>query len=219
MEPELWDPVTGNIMPASGWEIKNGRTYIDLPLEANASVFVVFRVKTFLTKRAPVKAVITSQIELKDKWSLAFDKSYGGPATTISLDSLKSWTSFNDERVKYYSGTATYKRNVQWTTTNLSGKVFLGMSDVGNIATVRVNGKDCGTVWTAPYKVDISSAIKKGNNLIEIRVTNTWANRLIGDSMSPQKEKITWTTAPFRLKDKPLLKAGLTGKVFIETVQ
>jgi hypothetical protein len=219
MEPELWDPVTGNITQASGWEIKNGRTYIRLTLEANASVFVLFRAKTSMAKTAPAKTASKTQIELKGKWSLAFDKSYGGPATAIKLDSLKSWTNFNDERVKYYSGTATYKRNVQWTTTNVAGKVFLVMSNVDNIATVSVNGKDCGTVWTAPYKVDISSAIKKGNNTIEIRVTNTWANRLIGDSMSPQKEKITWTTAPFRLKDKPLLKAGLSGTVFIETVQ
>ena len=77
-----------------------------------------------------------------------------------------------------------------------------------------VNGIDCGTAWTYPYRVDISKALKPGMNKIRIEVSNTWANRLIGDTLS-QEKRITWTNAPFRLAGKPLLPAGLTGPVRI----
>ncbi len=74
---------------------------------------------------------------------------------------------------------------------------------------------DCGTLWTPPYSLDISRAVKTGENKIEIEVTNTWHNRLVGDALLPTEKRITWTTAPFRLKDKPLLPAGLVGNVKI----
>jgi hypothetical protein len=80
---------------------------------------------------------------------------------------------------------------------------------------VYVNGIDCGVIWTAPYHVDISKAIRPGKNDLRIEVTNTWFNRLKGDLLLPEKERITWTNAPFWTKDKPLLPAGLLGPVLI----
>ena len=82
-----------------------------------------------------------------------------------------------------------------------------------NIATVKVNGVDCGTIWTPPYQLDISAVLKEGTNLIEIDVTNTWHNRLIADAQLPPHQRLTFTTAPFRLQGKPLQPAGLTGAV------
>ena len=86
-----------------------------------------------------------------------------------------------------------------------------------NIATVKVNGKDCGTVWTKPYQANILKAIREGENQIEIEVTNTWHNRLIGDSYLPIGKRSTFTTAPFRLSGKPLEPAGIVGGVEIMT--
>ena len=86
---------------------------------------------------------------------------------------------------------------------------------VNNLASINLNGKECGVVWTYPYRINISEAIKKGDNLLEIKITNTWANRLIVDQKLPEKDRLTWTTAPFRLKDEPLLKAGLLGDIKI----
>ncbi|MNG29003.1 hypothetical protein D3C85_1591910 [compost metagenome] len=83
------------------------------------------------------------------------------------------------------------------------------------MAEVSINGKDCGTLWTFPFKTDISQALQKGKNTIIIKITNTWANRLIGDQKLPKEERLTWTTAPFRLEGNPLLKAGLLGPVYI----
>jgi hypothetical protein len=91
----------------------------------------------------------------------------------------------------------------------------LDLGTIANIAEVSVNGKDCGTLWTYPYKVDISDALKKGKNTIVIKITNTWANRLMGDQKLDKKDRLTWTTAPFRLEGEPLLKAGLIGPVTI----
>ena len=89
----------------------------------------------------------------------------------------------------------------------------LWIDSVYNIATVKINGINCGTLWTYPYVLDISKAVKSGENKIEIEVTNTWHNRLIGDNLLPPGKRITWTTAPFRLKDKPLLPAGIIGEI------
>lgn len=89
------------------------------------------------------------------------------------------------------------------------------MSDLHDIATVKVNGIDCGTIWTKPYELDISKAVKEGVNTIEIAVTNTWHNRLIGDHLLPENKRITFTTAPFRLEGKALQPSGLVGDVTI----
>ena len=117
-------------------------------------------------------------------------------------------------KIKYYSGTAIYKKELVWKG-KTTDKIWLDLGTIANIAEVSVNGKDCGTLWTFPYKVDISEALKKGKNTIEIKITNTWANRLIGDQKLPKEERLTWTTAPFRLEGNPLLKAGLLGPVTI----
>ena len=91
----------------------------------------------------------------------------------------------------------------------------MDLGDIANIADVRLNGKNCGIVWTYPYRLEISEALKTGKNTLEIKVTNTWANRLIGDHKLPENERLTWTTAPFRLEGNDLVKAGLLGPVNI----
>jgi hypothetical protein len=91
--------------------------------------------------------------------------------------------------------------------------VNLSLDSIFNIATVKVNNIDCGTIWTKPYTIDITKALRDGENEIRIEVSNTWANRLIGDQYLPEEKRITKTTAPFRLKNKPLLPAGIIGGV------
>ncbi len=102
---------------------------------------------------------------------------------------------------------------------NFSQNKFVSVNiqaeSIYNIATIKVNGINCGTLWTRPYSLDITQAIKQGENKIEIEVINTWHNRLIDDNLLPPEKRITSTTAPFRLKDKPLQPAGLVGNVKI----
>jgi hypothetical protein len=85
-----------------------------------------------------------------------------------------------------------------------------------NIAEVILNGQRCGIAWTPPYRLEISDHLRKGENHLEIRVSNTWANRIIRDHDLPEEQKVTWTTAPYRLGGRPLLESGLMGPVTIE---
>lgn len=150
---------------------------------------------------------------LKEAWAVQFDKNFGGPAKPIVFDRLEDWSTNANPEIKYYSGTASYSQVLNWD--GNSASVYLDLGKVDNIAEVYVNGIDCGAAWTYPYRVDISKALKPGVNKIRIEVSNTWANRLIGDNALPQEKRITWTNAPFRLDAKPLLPAGLLGPVRI----
>ena len=213
-QPSLWDAVTGEISHCSEWHQENGRTHLSLTLDANASVFVVFETGM---KGAIANTTNPGHIRmLNTGWQVQFDTAFGGPSKPVVFDTLKSWTSFADANIKYYSGTALYRNSFEWTVPAVKKNIWLSFNEVANMATVKINGRDCGTLWTPPYRLDISDAVKPGINTIEIQVANTWANRLMGDNLLPEKDRITWTTAPFRLKDKPLLKAGILGNISLQ---
>jgi len=89
---------------------------------------------------------------------------------------------------------------------------------VKNLAEVVLNGKSLGIVWKTPFRVDLTGALKQGENKLEIRVTNLWVNRLIGDQQPGVKEKITYTTMPFYKADSPLKPSGLLGPVKVVSV-
>ena len=78
-------------------------------------------------------------------------------------------------------------------------RVFLDLGRVMNLAAVTVNGQTLGVLWHPPYRLDITAALKPGANSLEIAVTNTWHNRLIGDEQQPAD--VTWGRKP-RSKEK-----------------
>ena len=80
------------------------------------------------------------------------------------------------------------------------------------MARVRVNGTDCGVVWTAPWRVDISRAVKGTANTLEIEVANLWPNRMIGDAATPDRKFTQTTYRPYKADDA-LLSSGLLGPV------
>lgn len=204
-----FDPVKGSF--AEGIFPRNDS--FECKLNPGASTFFVFRNNRFFSlSEKPFLAGERTELVLPAKaWHIQFDKNYGGPDQPLQFDAFNSWTTSVDTAVKFYSGTAVYTTGFAW---NETGKnVSLQIDSVYNIATIKVNGIDCGTVWTYPYSVNITKALKPGNNTIEIAVTNTWHNRLIADELVAPAKRVTWTTAPFRLKDKPLLPAGIVGEV------
>jgi hypothetical protein len=153
---------------------------------------------------------------LEGNWEVKFDPSYGGLEKPVHFEKLTDWSQSLDEKIKYYSGTASYKKSFEWAAeTDSTQAVWIDLEEVNNLAEVTLNGINCGVVWTAPFRLDISKALKKGTNELEISVTNTWANRLIGDNKLPEEKRITWTTAAYRLDGQPLLPAGLLGPVHI----
>ncbi|MBO9595515.1 MAG: DNA-binding protein [Niabella sp.] len=215
--PELLDAVSGMVTHAENWHRKGARTVVDMELEPNASVFVHFK-KTPASQSSPEKQslpVTNVPAILTDGWKVQFDPAFGGPAKEISMGTLRLWNTFDEPGIKYYSGTAVYKNQFVWNEASSDKPVWLKLDSLYNLASVTVNGVPCGAIWTHPFRVDISKAVKKGSNTLEIAVTNTWANRLAGDQQLPEGRRITWTTAPIRLQDKPLLPAGLKGSVQI----
>lgn len=206
---------------ADQWVVAQGRTALSITLAPGQSIFVVFQRKTTQvgTKEDRTKGRVPRQLlaEIPGDWRVQFDTAYGGPATPVLFSQLVTWDQHPNDAIRYYSGRAVYSH--QFSIPPITGHqpVYLTIDSIFNLATVRINGVDCGTLWTQPYRLDISKALRPGQNKIQIEVSNTWANRLIGDMRLPEHQRITWTTAPLSiLEGKPLLKAGLEGRVRIE---
>ena len=215
-QPELWRADSGSVQRAS-FTTANGQISVPLHLEAWGTVFVVFRTPTTATRyTAPVsrEAVLET---LSGPWTVSFPPNWGAPST-ITLPSLTSWSDSTEAGVKYFSGTGTYTRTVPIPASALgSGShIFLDLGDVRNLATITVNGTALGVAWHAPYRMDITRALKPGSNSIAIAVTNAWVNRMIGD-LQPGAAQYTFTDVkPYRA-NSPLLPSGLLGPVRLLT--
>ena len=218
--PEIWDPVTGEITKARTWRSENGRTVLIVALEAAESVLVVFREKTTETvvNGGVNRRVLKAVAELRGGWTVAFEKRPAAPGAPVYAETLFDWSKHADAAVRHFSGTAQYKRTFTFSSAAARGKrVWLDLGEVANLAEVYVNGVNCGVAWTPPYRVEITRALKDGDNELRVAVTNTWANRLIGDADLPEAERVTWTIAKISMKGRPLLKAGLLGPVRLMT--
>jgi hypothetical protein len=148
---------------------------------------------------------------IKGPWMVGFDTAYSGSAAPVRSDSLFDWSRSWDSTIRYYSGTAIY--TTSFTVGRKSERAYIDLGVVDNIATVFVNGVECGTVWTG-NRVEITGALLRGENQLKILVTNTWANRLTGDQRLPEGQRRTWTTSPWK-GDGSLLPAGLLGPVYL----
>ena len=117
--------------------------------------------------------------------------------------------------MKYFSGTATYTKTIEapaeWFATG--AKMVLDLGSVKHIAEVTVNGKSAGVLWKPPFRADVTGALKPGANTVQIKVTNLWANRLIGDQQPNATKKHAWTSLNVLRADSPLLPSGLLGPV------
>jgi hypothetical protein len=178
-------------------------------------------------------------LEIDGPWQLSFPPDCGAPQQ-VTLDKLISWTEHADAGVKYFSGTATYSTTFTWDnlTFLLFDRVILDLGRLKNFAKVRLNGKSFPVLWKPPYRLDITRDIQKGENELQIEVTNLWPNRLIGDEQLPDdrewqgsrlKEwpqwlldgkpsptgRFTFTTWRHWQKDDALLPSGLLGPVQI----
>jgi len=196
-QPELWHPETGKIMDLPVFKgTDDGRMEVPLRLGPTESVFVVFR-------RSIQKSVDSSQVmgrrsernwaefkpvqELAGPWEVAFESKWGGPAAPVTFEGLTDWRSNAVEGIKYYSGTAVYRKEftVEPAVCSLPS-VALDLGRVEIMADVKLNGKDLGTLWKAPYRIDVTGLLKPEKNTVEVGVVNLWCNRLIGDQQLPE---------------------------------
>ena len=213
--PEFWHADTG-VVENAPYRTENGRTIVPLRLAPNDAVFVVFRKAAAAPSRTIARPVETKLTTVEGSWEVVFQPNRGAP-NSATLPALASWHENSDPGVKYFSGTGTYWKTIvapaDWFRTG--AKLILDLGDVKNIAEVTVNGKEFGTVVFPPFRVDVTSALKPGSNWLQIKVTNLWVNRLIGDQQPNVTQKITFTAAsPYRA-DSPLLPSGLIGPVQI----
>jgi hypothetical protein len=129
-------------------------------------------------------------IDLVGPWTVRFQAGRGAPESA-TFEQLTAWDKHADPRIRYFSGTATYTKTFEVDAAQVGQPVRLALGEVKYIAHVVCNGRDLGTVWTAPWTADLSSAIRAGQNQLEVRVTNVWVNRLIGDAGLPPAERVT----------------------------
>lgn len=213
--PELWHADTGK-MEAASYRIAASRTTVPLRLGPSDAVFVMFRRNANAVSRSIPPPIETTVAGIEGPWKVQFQPGRGAPPE-VSLGKLVSWTLSNDLGVKYFSGTATYSKSVQapanWFSTG--AQLWLDLGDVKNLAEISVNGKSVGIVWKPPFRVDVTGIMKPGTNTLEIKVTNLWVNRLIGDQQPDATKKYTSTTQKFYSADSPLLPSGLLGPVRI----
>ena len=222
--PEIWNAVDGSIAKAQTWrKTADGRISVSLELPKNGSVFVVFRKNSDAPNPDAFKP--TKQLEISGKWTVSFRENRGAPAS-IALEKLVPLNEYPDFGVRHFSGTARYCNT--FTLDNVPQRARLDLPEVNYIAEVYINGQKCATLWTYPYSCDISKFLKKGENKIEIDITNTWYNRCVGDAAAPDGKRIT--SGNFKIvhgarngmsiftgfaADDPLMRAGLVGKVVV----
>ncbi len=181
--------------------------------------------------------------EISGEWQLSFPPNWGAPAS-VTLASLISWPQHTNDGVRYFSGTATYEKELQISADRLATgcELWLDLGAVKNFAEVSLNGHDLGVLWKPPFRVNVTTVAQAGSNKLVVKVTNLWPNRLIGDEqLPPDREwngqelkawpqwlldgkpsptgRLTFTTWHHWMKDSPLLESGLLGPVTLRNAE
>ena len=159
----------------------------------------------------------TRAVRLERGWSLAFPPGWEAPAS-LALDPLQPWSELRDPATRAFSGSATYRTLFRLDPLQPEERVVLDLGRVGDIAAVRLNGRDVAVRWTAPFRVDLTAASQAGDNELEVTVTNTWHNRLAYEAGRPEAERKTWTFNPPNAH-APREFAGLGGPVYLRIGQ
>lgn len=230
---EIWDPVTGKMMRAITSNDERGVKAIDLSLEGHQSCFIVFsNHKTNLPVYSDKHATVKSSTDISSDWTVRFDPKWGGPEE-VAFKSLLDWKDSEDERIRYYSGSAFYHRAF-CLDFDKNDNIIVEFESIHNIAAIRINGKYVTTLWTSPWKADITDYVTEGENEIEIEVANLWVNRLIKDMSIEENNhvpgewqpwlfnegerncsRLSYATFDHYRADSPLVNSGIIGKVNI----
>ncbi|MDR0336068.1 MAG: hypothetical protein LBI18_03160, partial [Planctomycetaceae bacterium] len=220
-EPELWDPLTGEIKKAKAFTQEKNRTLIPLEFAPCGSVFVVFRDKIDSTVQGIGQSnsvTFDKTLEIPASWHVRFDPEWGGLPEPVEFKKLESWTKHDHPAIRYYSGLATYSQEIDLEFKQ-GQRIFLEVDNVHELAEVKINNQSCGTIWASPFRVEITSACQLGKNRIEIEVANHWANRIIGDAAKPENERRTRTNIQRLTPETKLVESGLIGSVKILLTQ
>lgn len=203
---QLWNTVTGKRFSLPILKSDSKSTSIKLHLHPRESYFVVITDKE---EQLPPISWFTSKDKterIEGPWQVYFDKKFGGPGN-VTFDNLSDWTTNTDPCIKYYSGTAIYKKTISTHTTG--NKVYIDLDNPGFIARVFVNSQDAGVVWCSPWKLEITPYLIDGENNIEIHVANSLMNRMIYDASLKESERITYSYPQIATPNDRLEPSGL----------
>ena len=151
---------------------------------------------------------------LAGPWNVSFPEGWGMPGQ-MTIDALEPWKELGTTlEAKAFSGTADYTIDFTLDKVDEGSIVVLDLGRVESLAKVEVNGKDFGDVWSPPYRIPLTGAVKAGKNTLKVSVTDTWYNRLVFDAGQPQAKHRTWTLAGPK-KGSSLRDSGLIGPVRI----
>lgn len=186
----------------------------------------------FLTAKGQSRRVtvvgLDEPLALDESWELRFAPGWGTPES-IRFDRLTPWDTHVDPEIKYFSGTATYRKTLTLTEGQAGRLLRLRLGRVGCIARVRLNDVDCGVAWTDPWTTELTGAARAGENRLQVEVANVWQNRLIGDAGLPESQRRTRTNVILEQGPRtrrflcssvnsidPLTPSGLMGPVRLE---
>ena len=165
-------------------------------------------VKPLPSQVAAAKSVVAGP------WRLTFPEGWGMPGM-VTLDSLKPWKEIGaTPEARAFSGTAVYETEFSVGALDPGAVVVLDLGRVESLAQVEVNGKKFDDVWSYPYRLDVTCAVKEGSNKLKVSVTDTWFNRLVYDAGQPEEKRRTWTIAG-PSANAALRDSGLIGPVRI----
>jgi hypothetical protein len=203
---QLWNTVTGQRYSLPIGNHTASSVTIPLYLAARESYFVVIT-----DKNENLPPVVWSKpgediALLNNDWNVFFNPASGGPGE-VKFKSLQDWTDNSDPGIKYYSGTAVYKKNFSLKNINKRTYIYLGNPDF--VAKVFVNSREAGIVWCSPWQLEITDCLKKGNNTLEIHVANSLVNRMVYDASLPESQRVTFSFPQIMKPDDALVPSGL----------
>lgn len=208
-KPQIWNPVDCTISDAT-YKMSDGRTNVTIPMSPNDALFIVFSRKTKTKSYIAPEHISVQENEVDGPWDISFTGIEAPQPSTI--EHLHDLTESDDPSIKYFSGTMTYSKTVY--IEKSKERIVLHLGDVKNLAEVSLNGESIGTLWKEPFDLDITQKAKEGENLLQVKVTNLWINRLIGDEQFGSMKK-TYTPVKFYSATDPLVPSGLIGPVTI----
>ena len=220
LKPQLWDAVTGEIKELSDYTVADGRTSIPLKMEVDRSWFVVFsNASNDFVEKGTIENTPEYQVAqtIDTPWKINFESKNIAPET-IRTSELMDWSESEDNLLKYYSGKANYTTTFSYQKSDVKD-VAIDLGKVGVMATVTLNGKEVGTTWMAPYRLNITDALQDGENKLEIKVVNVWRNRLTGDKALPLEERTTSVLVDQITPAEEMSASGLMGPVRIQVIK
>ena len=161
-------------------------------------------------------------VELTGAWRVTFDPRWAGPGP-VDFPALVSWPARKEPGIRYYSGTAVYRKNFDLPAAvprrDAVARLVLDLGLVRELAEVKVNGRSLGIVWAPPFRVDLTDVVKPTGNVLEIEVVNFWPNRVIGDAALPVEKRLTKTNILELKAETPVVESGLLGPVRLGIVK